>query len=186
MRQLDSQELISKFQSYASDLKYCDFQFLTIKLDQLINFLIEQDMSKRILERIDEDFQDLKSKMDFDINMSNNRNVEAVISSLKTRELQGAFACFAFKEKFEIEKKYSQHYYELVRVWYGPHRSNNSEEGFKAHFIEPFIELIEWYIYESKTIDLMDYFSLEKQSNISVQLEGIQSTLEKFGFGQKI
>lgn len=187
MRQLNSEELLDKFSLYSSDISYSSFDNLDTKITHLFNFLNQQEISKRILERISEDFIELKSKICVEANLKNHRFYDEIIKELKDRELQGAFAYFTIQEKFEIENKYSNHYTDLVYKWYdvgGNFRERKDE--FITNFWEPFKEIFEWYIYESETKSENDYFSNDAQESLLDKLSEIQEMVSKLGFGQEV
>lgn len=187
MRQLNSEELLNKFDSYSRDITYSSFENLDAKLNQIFNFLHQQEIANRILERINEDFLELKSKIYITENLRNYKYYKEITNELNDRELQGAFAFFTIVEKFKVEKKYSNHYIELSNKWY---KSSGNYRDWKDEFItnfwEPFTEIFEWYINESKTETENDFFSKEVQENLSEKLNEIQEIVSKLGFGQEI
>ena len=187
MRQLNSNELSDKFNSYSRDILNTNFENIDKKITHLFAFINQQDIGKRILERIGEDFIELKSKIDIVIDLKNNRYHDNIIGELKDRELQGAFAYFTIEEKFNIEKKYSNHYIDLAYKWFDA-GGNYSERknDFITNFWEPFIEIFEWYMYESETKNDDDYFSKEVQQNLSEKLLEIKEIVSKLGFGQEV
>lgn len=186
MRQLDSNELIDKFKDYSSDIKYCDVDDLTIKLSQFLNFLSKQDISNRILERIEEDFNGLKTSLSVDSNQRYGRFYNDITESLETRELQGAFGYFYIKEYFLIKPQHRIHYLDSIPKWYRATDYNDHKQKFNTYFFEPFIELFEWYIYESEAKNNNDYFSTETQDKIFDKLDEMKEILTKLGFGQEI
>lgn len=183
MRQLDSYELREKFEIYSSDIKYCEVDDLTTKLTQFLNFLLDQEISKRILERIEEDFLSLKKS--FDVN-DFNRSVKFyknILEQITTRELQGALGYFYIFEKFKAEKKYRTHYLDGIRNWYSARDYIEHKEKFNTYFFEPFIELFEWFYRESKANSVLDYFSEETQNEILVRIDTLE---KKLGVGQEV
>lgn len=185
MRQLDTDELLSKFRDYTSNINYSHFKHLNIKTDQLFNFLNQQGISKRIFERLEIEFADISEK--YEIEKEHDYQEKELMKLLFTREDQGAFAYFALKDKFLENPKYSEHYLNLAREWYQT-KGNYFEwkTDFNTYFIEPFTEIVEWYLSESKTESENDYFSFEKQDEIKDQLSRIEEMLTKNGFGQEI
>lgn len=187
MRQLDTYELLEKFNDYSSDINYTDFQHIDIKVDQLFHFLDEQDISKRILERISDEFNDLKIFFKTEKYSRDYNFYAQVKKQLNTREKQGSFAYFAMREKFGVDQKYSNHYIELPDEWYDPTMDyNDAQKVFNTYFFEPFSEIIDWYIRESKTNNANDYFSYEAQEEISYKLVQIEEKLTKLGLGQEV
>lgn len=187
MRQLNTDEIFDKFRTDAYDVKYCDFNDLTFKLDQFFNFLLEQEISNRVLQRIEEDFQALKSSMTVERNARTARFSSDIVSSLKTRELQGAFGFFIINKKFLVERKTSNHYIDNIREWYRVGTSFSEwQQKFNTYFFEPFTELFEWYLSESETKISSDYFSVDIQNKIFEKLEELKIQLDKLGFGQEI
>lgn len=186
MRQLDSNELLDKFKDYSSDIKYSDVDDLTIKTSQFLNFLFNQDISNRILERIEEDFNDLKTSLSVDSNHRYGRFYTNITESLETRVLQGAFGYFYIKEYFLIKPQHRTHYLDNVTKWYRAGDYNDHKQKFNTYFFEPFAELFEWYMYESEAKSNNDYFSTETQNKIFDKLDEMKELLTKLGFGQEI
>lgn len=184
MRQLNSEELLTKINSYSSDINYSDFDKIDIKINQFFNFLNEQEISKRILERINEDFLSLKDKMSI---TKSHKFYQEIKLELKTRELQGSFAYFSIIEKYNFDKKYSNHYIELAYDFYDVGGNfREMKDAFITHFWEPFHEILVWYIYESETKTENDYFSKKTQEDLFEKLTEIETMLTKMGFGQEI
>lgn len=76
---------------------------------------------------------------------------------------------------YEVEKKFENHYFDSAAIWY---RGNNGDynkrlDCFKEKFFKPFIELLEWYIYESETRKDNDYYSKIEIENINSKLNEI-------------
>lgn len=187
MRQLNSEELLTKFNSYSSDINYSDFNNIDVKINQFFNFLNEQDISKRILERINEDFLVLKEKLSIEFIQKTPKFYQEIKLELKTRELQGAFAYFLIIEKFNSSKKRSNDYIDLAFEYYdvgGNFREVKDE--FITFFWEPFHEIFDWYMYESETKTENDYFSKKKQEDLFEKLIEMETMLTKMGFGQEI
>lgn len=188
MRNLNLDEITDKISSYASDIRYADRNHLEIKITQFFNFLFEQPISNRTLERISEDFNDLNTRR-LEVKKSHNRykDNKEFIASLSTREIQGAFAYFEIKDKFAIERKFTNFYIELAFEWYEAGGNYNEwQEYFNSYFFEPFIELIEWYFRESKVKNETDYFSREEIHQIEHNFENLTSQIKKLEFGQEI
>jgi hypothetical protein len=187
MRQLNSEELLTKFNSYSSDINYSNFNNIDVKINQLFNFLNEQEISKRILERINEDFLSLKEKLSIEFIQKTPKFYKEIKLELKTRELQGAFAYFNINEKYTFSKNHSNKYIDLVFEFYdvgGNFREMKDE--FITYFWEPFHEIFDWYMYESDIKTENDYFSQKKQEDIFEKLNEMETMLTKLGFGQEI
>jgi len=188
MRNLNLDEITDKISDYASDIKYSERNFLETKITQLFNFLYEQPISKRTLERIEEDFKELKEQLVL-VKKSPNRykaNKE-FLDSLKTREIQGAFGFFEINNLFKIEKKYTNHYISTAFEWYEAGGDYSEwHEHFNSYFFEPFIELIEWYFRESKIKQEIDYYSREEIASLENEFDSLENQMQKLGFGQEI
>jgi len=188
MRNLNLEEITDKIRDYSSDILYSDRNHLEIKITQFFNFLFEQPISKRTLERISEDFNEIKSQIEGNRSTINwNTTRTEVKGLLITREKQGAFAYFEIKKRFEVEKKYSNHYIELANLWYSPRGNYDQyQEYFNSYFFEPFIELIEWYFRESQIKQERDYFSREEISQLEENFSDLSNQITKLEFGQEI
>ncbi|WP_034916991.1 hypothetical protein [Gillisia sp. CAL575] len=187
MRQLSTSEIAEKFNEYSSTIEYANFNDVKTKLTQLINFLKSQDISNRILQRIEEDFSDLKIKLNSENISHSRRDSRTIIESLFTPDLQGAFGYFSILDKFKVERKSTPHYIELSREWYD--RGDDYyeyQEIFNANFFKPFSELFNWYLVESKTESSLDYFSEESRQEVKEQLSELKEMLVKQGYGQQI
>jgi len=182
MRTLNINELEQKINLYASDINYSERVFVQEKVSQFFAFLHEQSISKRILERINDDFSFIKSEFPHSgYNNSGYRTVpnhtiiKTIIDKIKTREDQGAFGFFIIQQLYEVEKKFENHYFDAPVIWY---RESNGDynkrlDSFKEKFFKPFIELLEWYIYESETRRDNDYYSKIEIENINSKLNEI-------------
>lgn len=182
MRQLNSEELHDKFKGYVFDLELADFRDFQIKIDHFFYFLFDQNISKRILERISEDFIEIKSMLNFDVHGITPKERREIKTALVSREIQGAFAFFLIERKYNEKNKYSNHYIDLVNDWDYYKRGGNYHDfknDFVTHFFKPFVELFEWYLYESKTMKNEDYFSFEDQSKIMIKIENLRESLER-------
>lgn len=189
MRNLNLDEITDKISDYSSDIQYCDRSHLEIKITQFLNFLFEQPISKRTLDRITEDFIEKKVILDENRNTIKwNSTKKGIIDSLKTRELQGAFAFFEILRKFQIERKHTDIYVDLANEWYKPRSAqlDKYRDCFNVYFFEPFIELIKWYFQESKLKNDIDYYSREEIDLFNSKLDKLEYKLTELGCGQEI
>lgn len=182
MRTLNLNELDQKINSYASDINYSDRVYVQEKVSQFFNFLHEQSISKRILERINEDFSFIKSEFPPSGHgdsryrtIPNHTVIKTIKDKIKSREDQGAFGYFIIQQLYEVEQKFENHYFDAPPIWY---RESNGDynkrlDCFKEKFFKPFIELLEWYIYESEIRKDNDYFSKIEIENINSKLNEI-------------
>lgn len=174
-------EIENKIISDSNDINYSERIYAQDKITQFLNFLQDQPISKRILERISEDFSLLKSELP--LNQKSNSYIDPKVknnakSFLKTRYDQGAFGFFIIKNSFEIERKFDNHYFEASATWYdliGP-SYNERFDCFKEKFFKPFVELIQWYIYESQVRSDKDYYSKNEIVIINDKLDKILAT----------
>ncbi len=188
MRNLNLDEITDKISDYSSDIRYSDREHLEIKIPQFLQFLNEQPISKRTVERIQEDFSELKKMLSEDRMTMNWRiNKKEILNTLTAREFQGAFGYFEILNKNNSENKYSNHFIELANDWYEPRGDYYKyHEYFNTYFFEPFIELLEWYFRESKIEKEKDYFSREEILKYESNFETFEIQLQKLGFGQQI
>lgn len=164
MRPFNLNEIEAKIISDSNDINYSDRVYAQDKITQFLNFLQDQPISNRILERINEDFSLLKNELP--LNQKSNTYIEPNVknkakSLLKTSYDQGAFGFFIIKNSFDIERKFDNHYFEASAAWYDliGNAYENRFECFKERFFKPFIELLKWYLYESQARSKKDYFS---------------------------
>lgn len=188
MKTLNLNELEEKISANSTDINYSDRVYAQDKISQFFAFLNEQTISKRILERINEDFALLKNELPPTSNnpgaiMNISHNVKSNVKSMiKTREDQGAFGFFIIQELFEKERKSENHYLNAPASWYDGITSDYGKrlDGLKENFFKPFIDLLEWYIYESQTKSDVDYFSKNEIETISARLDEIQSNQQLY------
>ena len=189
MRRLNTDELLGKFRDYASDIEYCDFKDSSTKIDHFLYFLWDQAISKRILERIYEDFNSLKTILkDCEIQRPNHESTNLIKQELVNRELQGAFGFFCIDDLYKSTgRRHDIYYINLGDLWYRAGGDYYTyQEKFNTHFFKPFTELFEWYMYESQTKKNADYFSMESQNLVLEELAEIKSMLVQNGIGQNI
>lgn len=178
MRQLNSIELKEKFEYYSHDIVHCEVDDLTIKLDQFIYFLNDQAISKRILSRIEEEFQSLKSELSVEWNQRPHKYHQNILGKLCSREIQGAFGYFYITEKYKADVRPRTHYLDEVRNWYhGSGDYNAQKDRFKTYFFEPFVELFDWFLRESEAINPKDYFSENSRTDIIARINSLEESL---------
>ncbi|CAC9972891.1 hypothetical protein [Flavobacterium panici] len=185
MRPLSIVELESKITSYSDDIIFSDHQYNEEKITQFFNFLHNQPISRRILERIYEDFPNIHT--DLPKSGSNVRlqpNIKKQIKSLlKTREDQGAFGFFTIQNLYEIERKFPHQYIDITDIWYDRTGTKHSEicDYFLEKFFKPFIELLDWYIYEGQVRNERDYFSKKEITELNEKLDKIMTKQDGIG-----
>ena len=106
MRQLNIAELESKTQDYFLDVEYAQHNDVKNRLTQLMNFLISQDISRRILERITEEYSDLYHQLEPLNDQTPERTKRDIIDSLNTPDLQGAFGTFLLIKNLKNHEKF--------------------------------------------------------------------------------
>jgi len=182
MRVLNINEIEEKIDSESSDIAYIDERHSEDRITQFFNFLHSQPISKRILERICEDYSLINEKLPkggTKVHVDH-RTIASVKELLKTRDEQGAFGYFVIQNLFEIERKFDHHYTDAANVWYDRTGRLYSEmfEHFKEKFFNPFIDLLNWYIKESDARNEKDYFSTNEIIVINEKLDKILATQE--------
>lgn len=178
MRALSLVELENRIDTDFSDIVNSGVVFSQEKITQFFNFLHEQPISKRILERITADFYTLKKELPvFDHTLYIDAKVlDNIQSFLRTKEDQGAFGFFTIQELFEIETKLGDHYFQSIIIWYPGLSFRARFDCFKEKFFKPFIELLKWYIYESQVKSEKDYYSKSEITVINDKLDKILAT----------
>jgi hypothetical protein len=180
MRPLNITELEDKIKSDSSGIIYSNRVYTQDKITHFLAFLHGQPISKRILARIVEDFSIIKKEMPASSSVSPNRRppvdhriIKAVKENIKDRQDQGALGFFVIQELFEVEQKYENHYLDAPSIWYDGGRTTFDESfnWFKEKFFEPFVELLEWYIYESQVKSEKDYYSKSEIIIINEKLD---------------
>lgn len=174
MRNLNIEELENKIRDYSTDVENIDRQHLSIKLEQFLNFLDSQQISLRLLERIEEDFAEMKNRMPAENNPQWYIAKKEFIDSLKTPEHQGAFGYFLIRHAFKTERKLNSEYLDITDRWYDCNGDYDQwREDFNNLVFRPFIELLNWYILESQSYNSNDYFSKREIEEFSEKLDNI-------------
>ena len=181
MRTLNIIEIENKIISDSNDIYNSERIYAQDKITQFLNFLQDQPISRRILERINEDFSVLKNQLP--LNERSNSYIEPKIKNnakaiVKTRYDQGAFGFFIIKNSFDIERKSENHYFEASATWYQLIGTsyNDRFECFKENFFKPFVDLLQWYIYDSQVRSDKDYYSKNEIIIINDKLDKILAT----------
>lgn len=184
MRNLNLEELEAKIHNYSLDVEYIDKQHLSIKLEQFLNFLNSQQISSRLLEKIEEDFAELKNKIPDDKMAKIHSAKKEFIDNLKTPEQQGAFGYFLIYHTFESEKKFDGAYLDITQRWYNSNGDyDQCRDDFNSLIFKPFIELLNWYISESQSHNSNDYFSKKEIEEFSQKLDDL---LNDVRLGQEV
>jgi hypothetical protein len=174
MRNLNIEEFEDKIRSYALDVEYIDKQHLSIKLEQFLNFLDSQQISVRLLERIEEDFAEIKNNIPDDSVPKWHRAKQEFMDNLKTPEHQGAFGYFLISQTFKSKKKHDSEYLDITNHWYNCKGDYDQwREDFNNLIFKPFIELINWYISESQSYNSNEYFSKREIAEFSQKLDNL-------------
>jgi hypothetical protein len=186
MRQLNIEELEDKIRDYASKTEYIDRLHLNIKLRQFLNFLESQPISQRLLQRIEENFAELKSKIPKGNTPIYDKQKREIINSIETPEQQGAFGYFLINEinNSNIDDYDEDMYLELTRRWYDFRGDyDQTKEDFIKLLFKPFVELVFWYISESQSYNSNDYFSKKEITEFSEKLDNL---LDDIRLGQEV
>lgn len=174
IRPLNLIELESRIDQESNEINSCQRIYAQDKINLFFNFIHEQPVSNRILERIQEDFSLLKNEIPENLSMFIHPSVKKKVKDiLKTKEAQGAFGFFIIDEYYKTERKFDNHYFDAAANWYdliGPSYDNRFE-CFKEQFFNPFVFLLKWYIYESQVRSEKDYFSRNEVTIINEKLD---------------
>jgi len=179
-RVLDIDELEDKIRDYSSDIEFCDKENLGIEMDQFLNFLEHQPISKRILERIIEDYGYINEQIP-DIKrgivISNNENFHSLI---KTKVQRGALGFFVIKQLSQKERVDSNFYIETAyRIYHNRGDYDRWRYDFNDLLFKPFIHLIvDWYIKESKSSNEEDYYSRIEMDDIIRKLDDVLEKID--------
>jgi hypothetical protein len=187
MRSLNIEELEEKIREYALSVEYEDHQHLRIKLSQFLNFLDSQPISKRLLERIQEDFSNLRDSIPEQNNQNWRKLRREFIESIKTPDQQGAVGYFLIDNVYRSQRIHDTAYVDLVYQWYESTVDYAEAKGdFNTFLFIPFVNLMYWYISESQSYNSADYFSKNEIGIFNEKLEDIKEEMTKLGFGQEI
>jgi hypothetical protein len=174
MRNLNLDEISDKVREYSNDLEYIDRKFLNSKLTHFWTFLNQQPITKRIFDRFEEDYKEFHIKIFEYKPFEFQKHTSKIRKLLIASDIQGAFAYFILKENFKIEKRYPDMELELTSKWF--ETSSQYDEiriEFNIYIFKPFIELLNWYLYESKSINPNDYFSKAEVNEFSKKLDDL-------------
>jgi len=185
IRQLNIEELESEIHDQALKIEYVERQHLLIQLHQFFNFIESQPISQRILQRIEEDYAELKGKIPQPNTPIRYQQIQELLSILKTPDQQGAFGYLLIIQTFKsAERLHINDYLDLTRQWYNTRGDyNQSKEDFNTLFFKPFIKLLLWYISESQSHNANDYFSKKEVDEFSLKLDNLLTDIR---LGQEI
>jgi len=184
MRNLNLDELGDKIHEYALDLEYINRQHLRVKLNQFINFLNSQPISQRILQRIEEDYIELKNSIPQEGALHLSTLKSEFLKKIKTPDQQGAFGCFLIIQTFNTNRIQDNLYLEATSQWFSVRGDyDHWREVFNSFVFKPFIELLNWYISESRSYNSKDYFSKIEITEFSEKLDTL---LKDIRLGQEV
>lgn len=184
VRNLNIEELEDKIHDYSLDVELCDKQNLLIKLNQFLNFLESQPISNRILQRIEEDYEELKNQIPLENIESWRKQKRELISSIKTPDQQGALGYFLIIRTFNSDKIYNNSYIILAHEWFDSIGDYDQwKEDFNTLLFNPFIKILNWYISESQSYNAKDYFSKKEITEFSEKLDNL---LNDIRLGQEV
>lgn len=184
IRNLNIEELEDKINDYASDVEYIEKQHLLIKLHQFLNFLESQPISKRILQRIEEDYKELKNKIPIENTSLWRKQKRELVNDIKTPDQQGALGYFLIFTTFKSEKVSNNAYIYLANNWFDSRGDYDQwKEDFNTFIFKPFIEILIWYVTESQSYNAEDFFSKKEVLEFSDKLDEL---LNDIRLGQEI
>lgn len=187
MRNLNIDELESKIHDYALDVEYIEKQHLRVKLIQFLNFLESQPISNRILQRFSEDYISLYEKIPQENSQNWGKLKKELVDDITTPELQGALGYFLIHQTSKSEKIYDGIFLSVTHQWFDSNGDyDQRKDDFNTFIFKPFIELLNWYISESKSYNSADYFSKLEISKFNNKLNDLEKEITKLGFGQEI
>jgi len=187
MRDLNLYELETRFDELAYEVEYVEFKFQYTRLNQFIEFLLNQPISKRILQRIEEDFSDVGKIPDLDKNDWDKQR-RLYKESITDPEKQGAFGYFLIIGTYNSDKvKFDSAYFNLANFWYaGGSGYSEMQKIFNDNFFKPMTRLIRWYITDSQSYNSLDYFSKVEITDMEDRLVSMEEKLTNLGYGQEI
>lgn len=184
IRNLNIEELESKISDYSIEIEYIDKQHLNNKLHLFLNFLESQPIANRILQRIEEDYLELKNKIPVENTRQNRKPKQELVDDIKTPDQQGALGYFLINKTFKLERLNSNVYLELTHFWFESNGDFDQwKEDFNTFIFKPFVEILNWYISESQSYNSEDYFSKKEVSEFSDKLDEL---LDDIRLGQEI
>lgn len=185
IRQLNIEELESEIHDQALKIEYVERQHLLIQLHQFLNFIESQPISQRILQRIEEDYSELKGKIPPPNTPIRNQQIQEVLNIIKDQHDQGAFGYLLVMQTCKSGKRiHTNSYLELTREWYNTRGDyNQSKEDFNNLLFKPFIKLLLWYISESQSRNANDYFSKKEVDEFSGKLDNLLTDIR---LGQEV
>lgn len=184
IRPLNIDELDDKIHSYALDVEYIEKQHLLKKLHEFLNFIDSQPISSRIVERIEEDYELLKSKIQMNEIHRVNRQRRELTESIKTPDEQGALSYFLIRQTSKLTRLHANSYLDLTREWFNSNGDyDQTKYDFNTFIFKPFVELLKWYIYESQSRNSKDYFSKHEIDEFSERLDKLRDEIR---LGQEV
>lgn len=184
MRALNLNELEEKINQYSSNILNSGYNFSTENINHFFEFLLTQPISSNLINRIEVDNHNLIQKFK-ELNFDDWKGISEAKKAIKLREEKGVLGYYIIKVYFEKSNKSETHYFDYISSWYSISSGKFNEwfDLFIDAFFKPFIELLEWYIYEGKTKNETDYFSKNEIEQINLKLDLI---LQKTDLGNEI
>ena len=174
MRNLNLDEVSDKIREYSIDLEYVDRKYLDSKLTQFWTFLNQQPITQGILYRLDEDFKELNNKINECQPFEYHKHPSQIRKLLISFDLQGAFAYFILNEYFKVENRHQEAALELTSKWFETSTYYDViRTEFNTYIFKPFIDLLNWYLNESKSTNVNDYFSKSEVDELSKKLDDL-------------
>ncbi len=174
MRNLNIEELSKKIFDYALSVEYVDKQHLNKQLNQFLNFLYSQSISERVLQRIGEDFAEIKESIPTRDTGRYHSRKEEFLETIETPDKQGALGFFVIDKTFKTNSKGYDSYLDLANEWCDSRGDYDQyKNDFNSFLFKPFVELLKWYIEESQSHDSNDYFSKREVDEFSDKLDDL-------------
>jgi hypothetical protein len=188
MRALNLDEFLEKFENFTYKIQTCQPNDTTVLIDQLIYFLLDQHISKRIIERVRLDFTEINETLQNITDTPTYKEKKSILPILKSDEIQGAFSLLLLVKLYQsLDLKHDSYYIKLGMEWYdGGSNYYEWQNKFNTYFFIPFINLINWYCYESRPKDDRDYFSMDTKKEVTDKLDEILQKFEEQGFANQI
>lgn len=184
IRPLNIDELDEKIYKYSLDIELIDKQHILRKLNEFLYFLESQPISKRIIERIEEDFEKIEINIPKESVLNFGKQKREFIESIKTPDENGALGYFLIKQTYKSEELYEDSYINLALEWYNCHGDDNQmQKDFNTLIFNPFVELLRWYISESQSHNEKDYFSKKEVDEFSDKLDKLRDEIR---LGQEV
>jgi len=184
MRILSLDESIEKVKEKSFEVEISDKRFYLNSINLFWNFLASQPRLNNLLVRIENEYFYIDQHL---VDLSDNSKIYRVgkfFLELEIDEKRGAFGFFIIKR---IKSENWTTAYDLIgRVFQASLDYEDSKARFNELIFKPFVNLLIDLLEESKTDNIVDYFSKKEVKETEARIDKILEELEELSLGHEV